>query len=122
MRAIIHFDAHINTYPMPQVNVYFKTDKYVFLVSSSVSASTAISGNARVTSGYVRKSKYAVAHPATRKNVIYPSFSVSFSLKNAIKSISISMMYIQILKERDAKDEKKNIKGRDAAKENASFD
>ena len=31
-------------------------------------------------------------------------------------------MYMQMLKERDAKDEKKNIKGSDAAKENASFE
>ena len=122
IRAIIHFDAHINTYPIPHVSEYFMRDKYVFFVSSSVSARTAISGNASVTSGYVRKSKYAVAQPAIKKNVIYPSFFESFSSKSAIRSISISMMYMQMLSESEAKDEKKNIKGRDAAKENASFD
>ena len=37
-------------------------------------------------------------------------------------SISKSMMYMQMLRESDAKDEKKNIKGSEAAKENASFE
>ena len=122
IKAIIHFEAHINTYPIPQTTEYFMRDKYVFFVSSSFNASTAIRGNARVTSGYVRKSKYAVAQPAIKKNVMYPSFSVSFSSKSAIRSISKSIMYMQILNESDAKDEKKNIKGREAAKENASFE
>ena len=57
IRAITHFDAHINTYPIPQVREYLRMVKNVFLAFSSFRASTAISGNASVTSGYVRKSK-----------------------------------------------------------------